>query len=161
MISYIFLFFLSFKEITCEKVKIIDGDTIKCYYFENGEIIRLYGIDTFEIRKNKKFKKDIEKLKIPETTYFELAEKGKKYLEDFLFLCYKIDIRILQEDKYKRKIGQVFCNILLKEKNNYSFIKIDLNEFLIKSGYACKRYDKLNIYKNITNKNHLCDLLNK
>ena len=53
---------------TTTVTRIVDGDTLKVFYLEGEESIRLIGIDTPESRVNKKTKKDA-KMTCPRCLY--------------------------------------------------------------------------------------------
>ena len=105
-------------EYKAKVLKIYDGDTCTLE-FDLGfnikfiEQVRLYGIDTPEIRtKNKKEKK--------------LAYEARDFLRDML-LGETIEVRVHKEGKY----GRYLVTILYDYKN--------INELLVEKGYA-RRY---------------------
>ena len=64
IISVVLSLFLTvngYAQQTTTVTRIVDGDTLKVFYLEGEESIRLIGIDTPESRVNKKTKKDAER----------------------------------------------------------------------------------------------------
>lgn len=104
------------KTLTCKIIKVCDGDTIKCVFDFNNNLykmnIRLYGIDTCELRDKDEKKK-------------ELAYKAKQRVEEIINNVEKkiVNIECKHYDKYGRVLGIVHIpgnketlnNILLNE----------------------------------------------
>ena len=119
----ILVFFLSYKDVKSQEIKISDGDTIKI----NGEKIRFSGIDA------------------PESYY-----KGKKQtckFEEKDFFCGEIS-----KNKLIEKIGNNFVNCVL-EKNKDKYKRFigecfvngqSLSVYMVRNGYALDwpRYSK-------------------
>ena len=85
-------------------VKVSDGDS---FYLKSGKTvyrIRMYGIDAPELHQ-------------------EHGEESKTYLENII-LGKNIDVKVMDEDKYGRKIGKIFY------KNK------DVNLQMLESGHA-------------------------
>ena len=113
-------FSLCDQEFTCKCVKVYDGDTITVIFkpFEQTSFykfrIRLYGIDTPELRtKNKKEK--------------EFGKQVRDFLKEKI-LDKVVTVSCLDFDKYGRLLVELFIN------------DESINNWLIDKGYA-KKYD--------------------
>ncbi|MCU9932169.1 thermonuclease family protein [Mycoplasmopsis felis] len=120
------------------KVKIsnvVDGDTINAIDNNNKKyIIRLYGIDTPEIKKDSVN----EELAIYEDKYGNLA---KNYLKNKLSeLNNEIYMKIIEKDKYQRYVSICYFD------NNFYF-KNSLNFNLVQNGFARVHYIQDTNYK--------------
>lgn len=86
--------------------RVIDGDTIE---LENGERVRLIGIDTPEIRYNKKLIRDIRRTKQDAATIIKLGRKSaiftKNLVEDKRV---RLEFDVEKRDKYGRLLAYVY-----------------------------------------------------
>ncbi|WP_153019332.1 thermonuclease family protein [Mycoplasmopsis gallinarum] len=113
------------KEYKLKDYEIIDGDTIYCKMNNQYIGLRIFGIDTPEIKKS-----NDEKLALKENYY---GQKAKQEL--IRLLKWKvIKIKILKIDKYQRKV------VILKNYQN-----VDVAMQLLKKGLARVKY--VSLYK--------------
>ena len=71
-------------------VKVSDGDSFMIKSYGKKIRVRIYGIDAPELKQR-------------------YGKEAKKYLED-LILGKKVELKVLYEDRYKRKIARVYCD---------------------------------------------------
>ena len=71
-------------------VKVSDGDSFMIKSYGKKIRVRMYGIDAPELKQR-------------------YGKEAKKYLED-LILGKKVELKVLYEDRYKRKIARVYCD---------------------------------------------------
>ena len=102
----IFIFSLSViaMAVSGKVIKVSDGDTILIQSGSQRIKVRMYGIDAPELKQN-------------------YGEDSKNYLEKRI-LNQNVDVKVINEDKYGRKVGKVFY------KNK------DINLEMIKTGNA-------------------------
>ncbi len=103
---------------TAEKIKkepvkviyVVDGDTLKVFFQDKKDTIRLIGIDTPESKKNKRAKKQSIKEKKDLDTIIKMGLQAKKYVQslvkkdDILYIEFDVEPR----DRYKRLLGYVY-----------------------------------------------------
>ncbi|MCM8812916.1 MAG: thermonuclease family protein [Candidatus Omnitrophica bacterium] len=136
------------KQYTYERVLVtgvIDGDTLK---LENGERVRLIGIDTPESKKNKKLKKDAARAGAAENDIVALGKEAAKFTTELVNKKYvRLEFDVQQRDKYERLLAYVYIldqykgrrpqvpagYYLTGDKKNPDLF---LNATIIGSGYA-------------------------
>lgn len=110
-------------------LKVIDGDTVE---LENGEKVRLIGIDTPESQNNPKARRDEERSGVDMDTILALGKKAKDFLSKLsLNREARVEFDTGKFDKYGRLLGYVY---LLPEKEGVG--EIFINARIIESGYA-------------------------
>lgn len=121
------------KTVSAKVVKVYDGDTIWVTFYLHNKIykfnIRLYGIDTPEMKPSKDKKNRDEEI--------TAAKKSKKYLED-LILNKIIILELLGKDKY----GRILANIYKKSGKLCFSNKININIDMVNKGYAYEYFGK-------------------
>ena len=107
--------------------RIVDGDTLKVFYLEGEESIRLIGIDTPESRVNKKTKKDAKRSGQDIETIIAMGKRATEYVESLVKPgdIVTIEFDVQERDRYKRLLGYVYLS-----NGNM------LNEEIVKTGYA-------------------------
>jgi len=131
IISFVFLLALLASPLHAQQTttvtRIVDGDTLKVFYLEGEESIRLIGIDTPESRVNKKTKKDAKRSGQDIETIIAMGERATEYVESLVkpggLITIEFDVQ--ERDRYKRLLGYVY----LPNGNM-------LNEEIVKAGYA-------------------------
>jgi len=112
---------------TTTVTRIVDGDTLKVFYLEGEESIRLIGIDTPESRVNKKTKKDAKRSGQDIETIIAMGKRATEYVESLVkpggLITIEFDVQ--ERDRYKRLLGYVYLS-------NGKM----LNEEIVKAGYA-------------------------
>ena len=112
---------------TTTVTRIVDGDTLKVFYLEGEESIRLIGIDTPESRVNKKTKKDAKRSGQDVETIIAMGKRATEYVESLVkpggLITIEFDVQ--ERDRYKRLLGYVYLS-----NGNM------LNEEIVKAGYA-------------------------
>jgi micrococcal nuclease len=112
---------------TTTVTRIVDGDTLKVFFLEGEESIRLIGIDTPESRVNKKTKKDAKRSGQDVETIIAMGKRATEYVESLVkpgdLITIEFDVQ--ERDRYERLLGYVYL----------SDGKM-LNEEIIKAGYA-------------------------
>ena len=112
---------------TTTVTRIVDGDTLKVFYLEGEESIRLIGIDTPESRVNKKTKKDAKRSGQDIETIIAMGKRATEYVESLVkpggLITIEFDVQ--ERDRYKRLLGYVYLS-----NGNM------LNEEIVKAGYA-------------------------
>ena len=112
---------------TTTVTRIVDGDTLKVFYLEGEESIRLIGIDTPESRVNKKTKKDAKRSGQDVETIIAMGKRATEYVESLVkpggLITIEFDVQ--ERDRYKRLLGYVYLS-------NGKM----LNEEIVKAGYA-------------------------
>lgn len=113
-----------------EKVKVIsivDGDTLKVFYHNMEESIRLIGIDTPESIPNKKAIQDAQRKKSDIETITSQGREAKKFVKGLVKPgdLLKIEFDIRARDKY----GRLLVYLYLPTGKM-------LNEEIVKAGYA-------------------------
>lgn len=103
----------------CERVeRVIDGDTL---LLDNGETVRLIGIDTPEYYKVT----DTEKFGLDEDYLYEWGVKAKLYMEDrVLYKDVSLEYDWERRDKYERLLAYIYVNQEM------------INRTMIEKGYA-------------------------
>ena len=85
-ISFVFILTLLASPLHAQQTttvtRIVDGDTLKVFYLEGEESIRLIGIDTPESRVNKKTKKDAKRSGQDIETIIAMGKRATEYVED-------------------------------------------------------------------------------
>ncbi len=104
-------------------VKVYDGDTIK---LENGEKIRLIGIDTPESHANPKLERDVKKLNKSRETIIAMGLKAAAFSQGLLD---GQDVRLEMDVEPKDRYGRTLAYVYLADG---TFI----NEKIIREGYA-------------------------
>mgnify|MGYP003152161323 CR=1 FL=1 len=109
---------------TTTVTRIVDGDTLKVFYLEGEESIRLIGIDTPESRVNKKTKKDAKR---SGQDIIAMGKRATEYVESLVKPgdTVAIEFDVQERDRYKRLLGYVYLS-------NGKM----LNEEIVKAGYA-------------------------
>lgn len=103
--------------------KVIDGDTIE---LDNGERVRLIGIDTPEIHFNSKLMRDAKKTGQDYNTIISLGKKAKNFtLEIADGEKVRLEFDVEARDRYKRLLAYVY----LKDGRM-------LNAEIVKEGYG-------------------------
>ncbi len=131
IISFVFLLTLLASPLHAQQTttvtRIVDGDTLKVFYLEGEESIRLIGIDTPESRVNKKTKKDAKRSGQDIETIIAMGKRATEYVESLVkpggLITIEFDVQ--ERDRYKRLLGYVY----LPNGNM-------LNEEIVKAGYA-------------------------
>ena len=131
IISFVFLLALLASPLHAQQTttvtRIVDGDTLKVFYLEGEESIRLIGIDTPESRVNKKTKKDAKRSGQDIETIIAMGKRATEYVESLVkpggLITIEFDVQ--ERDRYKRLLGYVY----LPNGNM-------LNEEIVKAGYA-------------------------
>ncbi len=112
---------------TTTVTRIVDGDTLKVFYLEGEESIRLIGIDTPESRVNKKTKKDAKRSGQDVETIIAMGKRATEYVESLVkpgdLITIEFDVQ--ERDRYERLLGYVYLS-------NGKM----LNEEIVKAGYA-------------------------
>lgn len=108
-------------------VKVIDGDTFE---IQNGQRVRLIGIDTPESRKNSKAMRDSERSKTDIETILKMGKKAKDVLSGLIAgKNVRMEFDVGKKDKYNRLLAYVYVNDATQKK-------IFVNERMIEMGYA-------------------------
>ncbi len=130
IISVVLSLFLTvngYAQQTTTVTRIVDGDTLKVFYLEGEESIRLIGIDTPESRVNKKTKKDAKRSGQDVETIIAMGKRATEYVESLVkpggLITIEFDVQ--ERDRYKRLLGYVYLS-------NGKM----LNEEIVKAGYA-------------------------
>jgi micrococcal nuclease len=130
IISVVLSLFLTvngYAQQTTTVTRIVDGDTLKVFYLEGEESIRLIGIDTPESRVNKKTKKDAKRSGQDIETIIAMGKRATEYVESLVkpggLITIEFDVQ--ERDRYKRLLGYVYLS-------NGKM----LNEEIVKAGYA-------------------------
>ena len=131
IISFVFLLTLLASPLHAQQTttvtRIVDGDTLKVFYLEGEESIRLIGIDTPESRVNKKTKKDAKRSGQDIETIIAMGKRATEYVESLVkpggLITIEFDVQ--ERDRYKRLLGYVYLS-------NGKM----LNEEIVKAGYA-------------------------
>ena len=131
IISFVFILTLLASPLHAQQTttvtRIVDGDTLKVFYLEGEESIRLIGIDTPESRVNKKTKKDAKRSGQDIETIIAMGKRATEYVESLVkpggLITIEFDVQ--ERDRYKRLLGYVY----LPNGNM-------LNEEIVKAGYA-------------------------
>ena len=104
--------------------RVIDGDTL---LLENGERVRLIGIDTPEIHDSDKLERDAERSKEDKSAIKKLGMRSYEFTRDLIEgKNVTLEFDVEKYDKYKRLLAYVF-----RTKDN-KFI----NAEIIEQGYA-------------------------
>jgi micrococcal nuclease len=103
--------------------RVIDGDTIK---LRSGELVRLIGIDTPELRNNAKFKRDLQERHLTKAAEAAMGRRSYQFTKR-LVEGKKIHLKFdkTRYDDYHRVLAYVFLS-------NGLFV----NAQLVKEGYA-------------------------
>lgn len=121
------------KTVYAKVVKVYDGDTIWVTFYLHNKIykfnIRLYGIDTPEIKPPKNQENRDEEI--------VAAKRSKKYLEN-LILDKIVVLELLGKDKYGRILAKVFIKSGILCFSN----KINVISDMINKGYGYEYYGK-------------------
>lgn len=114
-------------------VKVSDGDSFVMSSYGKRVRVRMYGIDAPELKQS-------------------YGAESKKYLES-LILHKKVKLKVLYEDKYKRKVAKVYCNgkqinLEMLETGNAWFYKYHArNEKAYRKAYEKAKQEKLGLWK--------------
>ncbi|MBU4376708.1 MAG: thermonuclease family protein [Candidatus Omnitrophica bacterium] len=102
---------------------VIDGDTLK---LENGEKVRLVGIDTPESKQNAKLKRDLKKTDKDAVTLINMGKKASRFTNSLASKKYvRLEFDVEKRDRYNRLLAYVY----LPDGRM-------LNAEIIKAGYA-------------------------
>ena len=106
-----------------EVAYVYDGDTIK---LDNGERVRLIGIDSPESHNNPKLVRDVNKRHSDRETQLALGKKAGMYVKDFLRGQHvRLEYDVEQHDRYGRTLAYVYMS-------DGTFV----NQKIIEDGYA-------------------------
>jgi micrococcal nuclease len=104
--------------------RVIDGDTIE---LENGQRLRLIGIDAPEMHESEKLYRDIKRTKKDIQTIKSMGRRAYEFLKNMVEnKRIKLEFDVEKYDRYNRLLGYVF----LKEDNTF------VNAKMIEEGYA-------------------------
>jgi micrococcal nuclease len=104
-------------------VKVYDGDTIK---LDNGEKIRLIGIDTPESHDNPKLTRDMKKLNISREKILAMGRKAAEFSQALLMgKDVRLEFDVEPRDRYQRQLAYVYLT-------DGTFV----NDTIIREGYA-------------------------
>ena len=106
--------------------RVVDGDTLK---LENGERVRLIGIDTPESQKNAKAFRDSQRTGVDIDKIIVMGNKVKRFVKD---LVENKRVRLEFDRGPKDKYGRLLAYVYLKNQNEEIFV----NATIIKMGYA-------------------------
>ena len=102
---------------------VYDGDTIK---LDNGERVRLIGIDTPETHVNEKLARDVQRRKSGRQTQLAMGEKAAAFTRSLLAgQDVRLEFDVEQRDRYGRLLAYVYLP-------DGTFV----NEKIIREGYA-------------------------
>ena len=103
----------------------VDGDTL---LLENGERVRLIGVDTPEMHESKKLYRDAERSKQDVSAIQELGRRAYKFTKDLVEgKRVSLEFDVERHDKYNRLLAYVY----LKDAN-HTFV----NAEIVRAGYA-------------------------
>ncbi|MBI4845706.1 MAG: thermonuclease family protein [Candidatus Omnitrophica bacterium] len=130
---------VNYSNIKC--VKVIDGDTI---ILEDGEKVRLIGIDCPEASVNDKLLYDSQITNRNSNEIIKMGKKATKFTKNLLENeNVKLEFDLEERDKYGRLLAYVFINVTnIKGENYLEYISLDeelylfINASIVKSGYA-------------------------
>ena len=122
-------------------VKVIDGDTFE---LENGERVRLIGVDTPESRKNAKAKRDSQRSQESLEEILRMGQLAKEALTKIVFhKRVRLEFDVGQRDKYGRLLAYVYLKNEAKEGPTLfpyyyqpDHNEIFVNATLVQLGYA-------------------------
>ncbi len=104
-------------------VHVYDGDTVK---LDNGERVRLIGIDTPESHDNFKLDRDVRKLRKSREVLLEMGQKASQFTHDLLDgQQVRLEIDVEPRDRYQRLLAYLYLP-------DGTFV----NEKIIREGYA-------------------------
>jgi micrococcal nuclease len=102
---------------------VYDGDTVK---LDNGDRIRLIGIDTPESKDNPKLARDLERTKKDKATLLAMGKKAALYSNQLLLnKMVRLEEDVQPKDRYHRRLAYVYLE-------DGTFI----NDKIIRDGYA-------------------------
>lgn len=102
---------------------IVDGDTLR---LENGEKVRLIGVDTPESRQNAKLKRDLKKTNKDVETIIAMGKEATKFTKSLVLRKYvRLEFDVEKKDHYNRLLAYVY----LPDGRM-------LNAEIVKAGYA-------------------------
>ncbi len=141
-ILFLFIFTSSYAQVDTTKVvdydhvkvvKVIDGDT---FVIENGEHVRLLGIDTPEKWPSKKMDSDADRSKKDKEVIRKLGELASQYSDSLLFGKYVkliADSTNSDRDKYKRLLryaylenGELFNLKIIQDGYAYAYTRFPI-----------------------------------
>lgn len=114
-------------------VKVSDGDSFTIKSYGKNVRVRMYGIDAPELKQR-------------------YGKEAKKYLED-LILGKKVELKVLYEDKYRRKIARVYykskeINLEMLRSGNVWFYEYHAkNEKEYRRAYEEAKREKRGLWK--------------
>ena len=104
-------------------VYVYDGDTIK---LDNGERVRLIGIDTPESHDSPKLERDIKKSKMDRQVILAMGERAATFSRNLLLNQHvRLEMDVEPRDRYQRLLAYVYLA-------DGTFV----NEKIIREGYA-------------------------
>ena len=105
--------------------RVVDGDTLE---LENGERVRLIGIDTPELHESDKLYRDAERTRQDKETIKKLGQRAYEFTRNLVEgKRVSLEFDAERHDKYKRLLAYVY----LRDKD-----KTFVNAEIIKEGYA-------------------------
>ena len=103
--------------------RVCDGDTIK---LDNGERVRLIGIDTPESHENPKLERDVRHLRTSKNVLLAMGRQASDFSRDLLLdKDVRLEFDVEQRDRYQRLLAYVYLA-------DGTFV----NEKIIREGYA-------------------------
>ncbi len=104
-------------------VHVYDGDTVK---LDNGERVRMIGIDTPETHDNAKLRKDIDRRNVNRQIQLAMGQKAADFARSLLEgQEVKVEFDVEQRDRYGRLLAYLYLS-------DGTFV----NEKIIREGYA-------------------------
>ncbi len=140
---------------------VLSGDTIE---LSNGEIVRMLGIDSPEVQKNMKLKRDLERSEESESELLEKGRQAKEFTKNLVEgKQVRLEFDLLERDNQGRLLANVYmlANAQVSSLNDYRIIvdasgfkEVFVNATIINSGYAYP----LTVLPNIKNVNYFFGL---
>jgi len=102
----------------CILVRVIDGDTVECNCtFRGNRVVRLFGIDTFEVRSGRKGKRQAFSCGVSIDKIILMGAGEKEYLETLLHPPTPVLLQL--HDRRYGFYGRLTGTILLPTKNKW------------------------------------------
>ena len=108
-------------------IKVVDGDTLRVFYDNQSELVRLIGIDCPEKRESERASMTAERSGHSLKEIFDLGERSSRFTESKLSKGDLVDIEfdVEKRDRYGRLLGYIYLPN-----------KTMLNREILKQGYA-------------------------